>query len=107
MNAMLWILLFLVVAAIAIVVLARFYVRGTRETPPYFNPPGHVSLEDTASYVGGRNRFQNPPLTDAEIQRLALFSAAMTTPPNPHRAADGGLKETLDVGKLNRKNKRV
>jgi uncharacterized membrane protein YqiK len=32
MNAMLWILLFLVVAAIAIVVLARFYVRGTRET---------------------------------------------------------------------------
>jgi flotillin len=32
MNALLWILLFLVVAAIAVVVLARFYVRGTRET---------------------------------------------------------------------------
>jgi hypothetical protein len=73
-------------------------VRGVRDTPPYFNPPGHATLEEMASFVGGRNRFQNPPLTPAETERLVVYTRAITTLPNPFRAAGGGLVEELALG---------
>jgi hypothetical protein len=73
-------------------------LRGVRDTPPYFNPPGHLTLADTAKVVGGRNRFQNPPLLPVEVERLTTFTQAIAHPPNPHRGVDGGLLERIDVG---------
>jgi hypothetical protein len=73
-------------------------VRGTRDTPPYFNPPAHATLEETSSYVGSNNRFQNLPMTQPEVLRLAGFCKTITTPANPHRTKDGGLVDDLDLG---------
>lgn len=73
-------------------------VRGSRHTPPYFNPPVLPSLRDTVSHVGSRNRYQNPPLDDGEITRLATYAQSLVTTPNPHRAKDGSLAATVDVG---------
>src|SRR5688500_7808492 len=70
-------------------------IRGVRDTPPYFNPPGHPTLEDTCAFVGSRNRFQNPPMSDEEARRLALFTSTYTTLPNPFRAPDGSLTDTV------------
>jgi DNA-binding beta-propeller fold protein YncE len=73
-------------------------VRGARDTPPYFNPANQPTLESTAAFVGSRNRFQNPPMSEEEVARLGLFSRTLTTPPNPFRAPTGGLVDALDVG---------
>ncbi|HVE86393.1 MAG TPA: MtsA protein, partial [Myxococcales bacterium] len=64
-------------------------VRGSRETPPYFTPASTSSLSQTASEVGGRNRFHNPDPTPAEVEALALYSASLATLPNPFVGADG------------------
>jgi len=72
-------------------------VRGTRETPPYFTPASTFSLGETARVVGDRNRYMNPTLTESEVRQLALFSATVTTLPNPYRGADGAPPSTLDI----------
>ena len=72
-------------------------VRGVRDTPPYFNPPGHATLEDTASYVGSRNRLQNPPMSEQETAFLTSYLKGITVPPNPFRARDGGLLASLPL----------
>lgn len=72
-------------------------IRGVRDTPPFFNPPGHPTLEDTAAFVGSRNRFQNPPLSDAETARLTTYVKTLTVPPNPFRARDGGFAESVPL----------
>ena len=64
-------------------------VRGTRETPPYFTPASTGTLAETARMVGDRNRYMNPTLTESEVRQLTLFSATVTTLPNPYRSADG------------------
>ncbi|HMK73005.1 MAG TPA: MtsA protein, partial [Myxococcaceae bacterium] len=64
-------------------------VRGTRETPPYFTPASTFTLEQTMITVGDRNRYFNPRLTDAEVRRLSLFSAALSLLPNPFVGPDG------------------
>jgi hypothetical protein len=64
-------------------------VRGSRETPPYFTPASTFSLTETARMVGDRNRYMNPTLTESEVRQLTLFSATLTTLPNPYRGADG------------------
>ena len=64
-------------------------VRGTRETPPYFTPASTFSLAETSRMVGDRNRYMNPTLTETEVRQLTLFSATVTTPPNPYRGPDG------------------
>lgn len=64
-------------------------VRGSRETPPYFTPASTDSLSQTASEVGSRNRFHNPVLSPAEVEALALYSAAIPTLPNPFVGEDG------------------
>lgn len=66
-------------------------LRGVRDVPPYFNPPAHATLEDTASFVGSRNRFQNPPLNATEVRLLTAYTRSLVTPPNPWRGDDGGL----------------
>jgi len=64
-------------------------VRGTRETPPYFTPASTFSLAETSRMVGDRNRYMNPTLTESEVRELTLFSATVTTLPNPYRGPDG------------------
>jgi len=64
-------------------------VRGSRETPPYFTPASTGSLAETASEVGGRNRYHNPDPTRAEVEALAIYAASITTLPNPFVDADG------------------
>jgi hypothetical protein len=73
-------------------------LRGVRDTPPYFNPPGHATLEDTSGYVGSRNRFQNPPLDATEVERLTAYTRSLVTPPNPWRSDDGGLMPSIELG---------
>jgi DNA-binding beta-propeller fold protein YncE len=70
-------------------------VRGTRETPPYFTPASTFTLEQTMITVGDRNRYFNPRLTDAEVRRLSLFSAALSLLPNPFVGADGAPSKSL------------
>jgi len=72
-------------------------VRGTRETPPYFTPASTSSLPETARFVGDRNRYMNPTLTESEVRQLALFSATVTTLPNPYRGPDGAPPSTVDL----------
>jgi len=64
-------------------------VRGSRETPPYFTPASTFSLAETASVVGGRNRYHNPDPSPPEVEALALYTAGVTTLPNPFVGADG------------------
>ncbi|HXX29153.1 MAG TPA: MtsA protein [Myxococcaceae bacterium] len=64
-------------------------VRGTRETPPYFTPASTFTLEQTMITVGDRNRYFNPRLTESEVRRLSLFSAALSLLPNPFVGPDG------------------
>ena len=64
-------------------------ILGARETPPYFTPASQRSLEETASFVGGRNRDHNPALTQAETRALAAYTDLLVTPPNPFVGADG------------------
>jgi DNA-binding beta-propeller fold protein YncE len=71
-------------------------LRGVRDVPPYFNPPAHATLEHTASYVGSRNRFQNPPLDATEVRLLTAYTRSLVTPPNPWRADDGGLLPSVE-----------
>lgn len=70
-------------------------VRGSRETPPYFTPASTHSMGETAKVVGSRNRYQNPTMTDDEIEALTLFSSLIPTPPNPFRTSTGGLSDSL------------
>ncbi len=70
-------------------------VRGSRDTPPYFTPASTHSLAETNKTVGNRNRFQNPALTDTEVEALTLFTALLPTLPNPFMGADGAPPETL------------
>jgi len=70
-------------------------VRGSRETPPYFTPASTFSLTETARMVGDRNRYMNPTLTESEVRQLTLFSATLTTLPNPYRDADGAPPSSL------------
>ena len=70
-------------------------VRGTRETPPYFTPASTFSLAETARIVGDRNRYMNPTLTESEVRQLTLFSATVTTLPNPYRGPDGAPPASL------------
>ncbi len=70
-------------------------VRGSRETPPYFTPASTHSMGETAKIVGTRNRYQNPAMSDDEIEALTLFTSLLPTPPNPFRTASGGLAESL------------
>lgn len=72
--------------------------RGVRDVPPYFNPPAHPTLENTAAFVGSRNRFQNPRMSDDEIRYVSTFVRGYTTLPNPFRAEDGGLADEIDLG---------
>jgi len=72
-------------------------VRGVRDTPPYFNPPGHPTLEDTVGYVGSNNRLQNPPMSPEEIRLLSLYTRAYTTLSNPWRSATGGLLPSVPL----------
>jgi hypothetical protein len=70
-------------------------VRGSRETPPYFIPASEEDLAGTASFVGSRNRYQNPSMSDSEIRELALFTSEIPTPPNPFVEDDGSLPASL------------
>jgi DNA-binding beta-propeller fold protein YncE/mono/diheme cytochrome c family protein len=70
-------------------------VRGSRDTPPYFTPASTHSVAETIKTVGGRNRFQNPPLTDTEVEALTLYSSLVPTLPNPFLGEDGAPPETL------------
>ncbi len=72
-------------------------IRGSRDTPPYFIPASQEDLAGTASFVGSRNRYQNPPMSDAEIHALALFASEIPTPPNPFVEADGSLPASLTL----------
>lgn len=62
---------------------------GSRDTPPYFTPASTHSLAETMIEVGSRNRFFNPPLSDSEVDALALFVSLLPTPPNPYRGPEG------------------
>jgi hypothetical protein len=64
-------------------------VRGARETPPYFTPASTHSMGETAKIVGSRNRFQNPVMSDDEIDALTLFTSLIPTVPNPFVGDDG------------------
>jgi len=70
-------------------------VRGSRDTPPYFTPASTHSIAETIKTVGSRNRFQNPALTDEEVEALTLFTSLVPTLPNPFRGEDGAPPETL------------
>jgi DNA-binding beta-propeller fold protein YncE len=70
-------------------------VLGTRDTPPYFIPASEQTLEGTARFVGSRNRYHNPPMSETETSDLALFASELTTPPNPFVDADGAPPESL------------
>ncbi|HEX8698465.1 MAG TPA: MtsA protein, partial [Myxococcaceae bacterium] len=70
-------------------------VRGSRDTPPYFTPASTHSLAETNKTVGNRNRYQNPVLTDTEVEALTLYTALLPTLPNPFVGADGAPPETL------------
>jgi hypothetical protein len=70
-------------------------LRGARETPPYFIPTSALSLAQTVTDVGGRNRFHNPNLTGDEIDRLTAFTATLSLLPNPFVGADGAPVERL------------
>ncbi|WP_224370247.1 MtsA protein [Hyalangium versicolor] len=70
-------------------------VRGSRDTPPYFTPASTHSIAETIKTVGARNRYQNPPLTDTEVEVLTLYSSLVPTLPNPFRGEDGAPPETL------------
>lgn len=72
-------------------------VRGSRDTPPYFTPASTHSIAETIQTVGDRNRFQNPPLTDTEVEALTLFTALIPTLPNPFVGEDGAPPETLEL----------
>jgi DNA-binding beta-propeller fold protein YncE len=72
-------------------------VRGSRDTPPYFTPASTHSIAETIRMVGSRNRFQNPALTDAEVEALTLFTALVPTLPNPFVGEDGAPPETLEL----------
>lgn len=70
-------------------------VRGSRDTPPYFTPASTHSLAETNRTVGNRNRYQNPTLTDSEVEALTLFTALLPTLPNPFVGEDGAPPQTL------------
>lgn len=70
-------------------------VRGSRDTPPYFTPASTHSIAETIKTVGARNRFQNPKLTDQEVEALTLYTSLVPTLPNPFRGEDGAPPETL------------
>lgn len=72
-------------------------VRGSRETPPYFTPASTHSMGETAKVVGSRNRFQNPELTDDEIEALTLYASLIPTLPNPFVTSTGAPAESLDL----------
>ncbi|MDY7226536.1 MtsA protein [Hyalangium rubrum] len=72
-------------------------VRGSRDTPPYFTPASTHSIGETIRTVGNRNRYQNPLLTDAEVEALTLFTALVPTLPNPFVGEDGAPPETLEL----------
>lgn len=72
-------------------------VLGSRDTPPYFTPASTFSLAETSRMVGSRNRFQNPKLTDAEVEALTLFTSLLPVPPNPYRDEHGAPPETLTL----------
>ncbi|WP_224242080.1 NHL repeat-containing protein [Hyalangium gracile] len=72
-------------------------VRGSRDTPPYFTPASTHSIAETIKTVGNRNRYQNPQLTDTEVEALTLYSALVPTLPNPFRGEDGAPPETLSL----------
>ncbi len=70
-------------------------VRGTRESPPYFTPASALTLEQTVSTVGDRNRYFNPRLDNDEVRRLSLFTATLSLLPNPFVGVDGAPPTTL------------
>ncbi|MFL5343784.1 MAG: MtsA protein [Hyalangium sp.] len=72
-------------------------VRGSRDTPPYFTPASTHSIAETIKTVGARNRFQNPKLTDEEVEALTLYTSLVPTLPNPFRGEDGAPPETLTL----------
>ncbi len=72
-------------------------VRGSRDTPPYFTPASTHSIAETIKTVGARNRYQNPQLTDVEVEALTLFTALLPTLPNPFVAEDGAPPEELSL----------
>ncbi|WP_425334853.1 MtsA protein [Myxococcus stipitatus] len=72
-------------------------VLGSRDTPPYFTPASQHDLAETASFVGGRNRFHNPNPSPSEIEALSLYTSLLATPPNPYRRTDGAPLETVTL----------
>jgi DNA-binding beta-propeller fold protein YncE len=72
-------------------------VLGSRDTPPYFTPASTHSLAETNRTVGNRNRFQNPKLTDTEVEALTLYTALLPTLPNPFLGEDGAPPEQLEL----------
>ncbi|AGC42686.1 hypothetical protein MYSTI_01338 [Myxococcus stipitatus DSM 14675] len=72
-------------------------VLGSRDTPPFFTPASQHDLAETASFVGGRNRFHNPNPSPSEIEALSLYTSLLVTPPNPYRRPDGAPLETVTL----------
>ncbi|MHB1845810.1 MAG: MtsA protein [Deltaproteobacteria bacterium] len=62
---------------------------GARDSAPYFNPPSSFTLEQTVRFVGDRNRYHNPDLTDEEVRLLSGYASALAFPPNPRLGPDG------------------
>lgn len=72
-------------------------VRNARDTPPYFTPASTKSLAETAKVVGSRNRFHAPDLTDAEVDALTTYTAAVLLTPNPSVREAKGLPATVTL----------
>ncbi|WP_181790493.1 MtsA protein [Myxococcus llanfairpwllgwyngyllgogerychwyrndrobwllllantysiliogogogochensis] len=72
-------------------------VLGSRDTPPFFTPASQHNLAETASFVGGRNRFHNPDPSPSEVEALTLYTSLMVTPPNPYRGEDGAPLESVTL----------
>ena len=77
---------------------------GSAETPPYFNPLSSHTLEETARFVGDRNRYHNPDLAPGELRALVAYTALLAFPPNPFVGVDGAPPERLELpdGKVGR-----
>jgi len=72
-------------------------ILGSRDTPPYFTPASQQSLEETASFVGGRNRGHNPDLVDNEVRALAHYTGLLAVPPSPFVDEAGAPRSRLEL----------
>jgi len=77
-------------------------LRSVAESAPYFTPALFPSLEFTARFVLGRNRFHNPDPSKLEVRALTLYQAAVAAPPNPNRGDDGSLPAEIALPRQRR-----